>query len=160
MTELYPYFTRAELSCRCGCGDAEVDPLTIGKLIRLRRLCGFPFPITSGKRCGAHNARVSDTGYTGPHTTGKAFDIAACGYRARLIVAGASLQGFLLQLTASGHVRGALALLLRWLARWAGQFAFSGVGISQHGETGARYVHLDDCAQTPAGPRPWFWSYP
>jgi len=34
-----------------------------------------PISITSGYRCGIHNAQVSKTGIEGPHTTGKAVDI-------------------------------------------------------------------------------------
>ena len=34
-----------------------------------------PLSITSGYRCGIHNAQVSKTGIEGPHTTGKAVDI-------------------------------------------------------------------------------------
>ena len=35
-----------------------------------------PISITSGYRCGLHNSQVSKTGMSGPHTTGKAIDIA------------------------------------------------------------------------------------
>ena len=35
-----------------------------------------PLSITSGYRCSTHNSAVSKTGANGPHTTGKAIDIA------------------------------------------------------------------------------------
>ena len=42
----------------------------------LRTAYGKPITITSGYRSPAHNTLVSATGRTGPHTTGKACDIA------------------------------------------------------------------------------------
>ena len=35
-----------------------------------------PLKITSGYRCSEHNASISKTGPTGPHTTGAAVDLA------------------------------------------------------------------------------------
>jgi len=46
------------------------------RLDEARHQLGFPFPITSGYRCPKHNAAVSSTGLKGPHTTGRAADIA------------------------------------------------------------------------------------
>jgi len=42
----------------------------------VREAYGKPMKVTSGYRCPTHNAAVSSTGLTGPHTTGKAIDIA------------------------------------------------------------------------------------
>lgn len=42
----------------------------------LRTAYGKPITITSGYRSPEHNTLVSVTGRTGPHTTGKACDIA------------------------------------------------------------------------------------
>ncbi len=41
---------------------------------RLRHRYGKPLIVTSGYRCPVHNAAVSHTGRTGPHTTGQAAD--------------------------------------------------------------------------------------
>lgn len=72
----YPNFERHEFECQCGCGQAPMDPLFMARLQSLRTLLATPFAISSGYRCPDHNARVSSTGRTGPHTTGKAADIA------------------------------------------------------------------------------------
>jgi len=72
----YPTFTRDEFECQCGCGEAEMSAVFIGKLQQTRTGYGKPMPITSGYRCPDHNANVSSTGRDGPHTTGRAVDIA------------------------------------------------------------------------------------
>jgi zinc D-Ala-D-Ala carboxypeptidase len=109
----WTYFTVEELTCRCGCGQMLMDHEFMLKLVALRDLIGFPMPITSAYRCPAHNARVSSTGDDGPHTTGKAVDIAASYQNAQQIVTQALWMGFL------------------------------GVGIKQHGPVSGRMVHLD-----------------
>lgn len=82
----FEHFTKEELECKCGCGGLpELD--FVKKLERLREELGFPMPVTSGYRCPDYNARVSSTGRTGPHTTGRAVDIGVDRYRAwRLIL--------------------------------------------------------------------------
>ena len=58
-----------------GSGQDFMDNLFVSRLDALRHTCGFPFIITSGYRTPEYNNQVSTTGYTGPHTTGKAADI-------------------------------------------------------------------------------------
>lgn len=64
------------------------------------------------------------------------------------------------QTHASGHavdvrVSGADALAV---VGWAVRAGFTGIGVSQKGEHGKRFIHLDD--MTPEqGPRPNIWSY-
>lgn len=70
----WPNFAPREFACAC-CRKANMDPGFMGRLQRLRVLYGKPISITSGYRCPAHNAKVSKTGATGPHTTGRAVDI-------------------------------------------------------------------------------------
>ncbi len=48
----------------------------VDRLDELRDRLEFPLRVSSGYRCPAHNARVSSTGLTGPHTTGLAADLA------------------------------------------------------------------------------------
>lgn len=60
----------------------------------LRAHCGFPLVITSAMRCPDYNAKVSDTGRTGPHTTGRAIDIAIRGEQAVKLVENALLLKF------------------------------------------------------------------
>jgi uncharacterized protein YcbK (DUF882 family) len=61
---------------------------------RLRIICGFPLPVTSAARCPEYNAKVSDTGRTGPHTTGRAIDIAVSHDKAWTVLAMAISLGF------------------------------------------------------------------
>ena len=70
------HFKRSEFVCKCGCGQAEMDAAFIRKLETLRNELRFPLRVTSGYRCPDHNEKVSSTGRTGPHTTGKAADLA------------------------------------------------------------------------------------
>ena len=123
-----PHFTREELACKCGCGRMEIPQPSIDRLERVRVRCGFPFPITSADRCPQHNAKVSGTGTTGPHTKG-AFDVGVHGNQAITVVRIALEEGF------------------------------TGIGISQKGPQGQRFVHLDDLPDAPGQPRPWMWSY-
>lgn len=109
----WPDFTLEELTCRCGCGQALMDPAFMEKLEALRRQLGFPLPVTSGYRCPAHNLAVADSGADGPHTTGKAVDIGVSRVRATQLVAAALAAGF------------------------------AGVGVKQHGPESGRMVHLD-----------------
>lgn len=69
-----PHFSKAELSCRCGCGMLPSQSF-MDKIEILRVACGFALPVSSAARCPAHNALVSSTGSTGPHTTGRAIDL-------------------------------------------------------------------------------------
>lgn len=70
-----PHFKDKELCCKCGCGMLpQLD--FIEKIERLRIIFGKSLRVTSAARCPDYNARVSSTGRTGPHTTGRAIDIA------------------------------------------------------------------------------------
>lgn len=64
------------------------------KIEELRVRCGFPFLVTSAARCSAYNEKVSKTGAKGPHTTGRAIDIAVLGNRAWELVRVALEAGF------------------------------------------------------------------
>lgn len=70
------YFHMREFACRCGCGQNLIDFAFVEELDRLRAAVGFPIKVTSGYRCPDYNARVSTTGREGPHTTGRAADLA------------------------------------------------------------------------------------
>ena len=97
-----PHFHMNELQCRCGCGGLPKQDF-MDKVEKLRDRLGFPLPVSSGYRCPEHNNRVSGTGRTGPHTTGRAIDLNV------------------------SHGR-ALELL-----RMALSMGFTGIGIKQHG---------------------------
>jgi len=72
------YFTHSEFDQKglAGSGEEFMDRSFLANLDALRHKCGFPFVITSGYRSPEYNDRVSSTGLTGAHTTGKAADIA------------------------------------------------------------------------------------
>lgn len=84
----YQYFTTEELACKCGCGGGEddMDPEFMAKICAMRLEAGFAFPVSSGYRCPEHNATVSSTGRTGPHTTGKALDIKVSRKKAMTLI--------------------------------------------------------------------------
>ena len=88
----YQYFSMEELACK-HCGQMHMDNGFMAKLVSIRRELGFPLPVTSGYRCPEHNAAVSDTGKNGPHTTGRACDIAISGERAYRLLRAAVAHG-------------------------------------------------------------------
>ncbi len=87
-------FTRDEFKCHCGNCVNEIQDSFIDRMQKLRTLLGFPLSITSGYRCPAYNAKVSGTGLTGPHTKGRAADIAVSREQAFRLVSMASTLGF------------------------------------------------------------------
>ena len=72
----YRFFKLEDFACKCGCGTNLIDPQFVQDLDDLRAEYGMPLIVNSGYRCPAHNAQVSDTGDGGPHTTGRAADLA------------------------------------------------------------------------------------
>ena len=68
-------FSPDEVKCS-HCGELKIHEDIMDLLQEARGGLG-PLTITSGYRCSTHNAAVSKkTGANGPHTTGKALDIA------------------------------------------------------------------------------------
>ena len=88
-----PHFPDSELACKCGCGMLPQQAF-MDKIESLRVSLGFPLPVTSAARCPKHNANVSGTGPTGPHTTGRAIDLQVQGQRAYLVLSAALAMGF------------------------------------------------------------------
>lgn len=103
----------------------------IEKLDLLRGFVGFPLIVTSGYRCPKHNQAVSTTGPHGPHTTGRAVDLAV-------------------------DRKNAFKLIKIMMHGAAGDF--TGLGIKQTGS--GRFIHLDDLAEPGHSPRPTVWGYP
>ena len=136
-SEAQPYrnFSRAELMCRCGCQRMEMDHEFMLKIQRMRAVSEKPFTVTSAFRCPEHNNNVSSTGYDGPHTTGHAIDLQFFGNDAFAL----------------------LELVFTDSDEWIREF--TGIGVSQKGSHGARFIHLDDLPNAPGQPRPWIWSY-
>ena len=66
-------FTPDEMKCS-HCGELKISSVLMDLLQQARDDLG-PLTITSSYRCPEHNASISKTGPSGPHTTGKACDI-------------------------------------------------------------------------------------
>lgn len=93
----WKHFTRNEFACKGNdcCGNSNlIEDSFIDLLDELREQCGFALPVTSGYRCPVHNSKVSHTGLTGPHTTGRAADLGVRGERAYRVVELAIRMGF------------------------------------------------------------------
>lgn len=134
--DLFENFSRAEMVCSCGCGRAEMNTKFMRRLQDLRRQFNQPMIITSGYRCPDYNARVSSTGRDGPHTTGKAVDVAVRGADARDLVSMACHRGF------------------------------TGIGVQQKGSGRFLHLDMlpvndpaSDDYDPDQAPRPWLWSY-
>lgn len=124
-----PYFKAWELECPCGKCNGRMNNAFMEKLSAMREAAGFGFILSSAYRCPTHNAKVSRTGRTGPHTTGRAVDVACFGARADWII---------------DHFK---------------DFGMTGRGINQKGDYNQRFIHVDDLDNSLTHPRPWSWSY-
>ena len=130
----FPNFSASEFECQgkncCGHSE-EMDSNFISMLQQLRDQMGWPIIIFSVYRCPKHNNDVSSTGRAGPHTTGRAVDIAVVGSNT-------------------------LSLLATAIA----VVGMTGIGVKQHGVHSRRFIHLDILKDHETkGPRPWLWSY-
>jgi uncharacterized protein YcbK (DUF882 family) len=86
------YFKAKELACKCGCGANEFDPDFLKTLIKIRKECGFSFPLSSAYRCPKHPVEARKD-RLGSHTTGKAVDILCSGENALEVVSVALANG-------------------------------------------------------------------
>ena len=85
-------FTREELACK-HCGRMDISLASVQRLQRVRDRVGHFLKVSSGYRCPEHNAAVSKTGHTGPHTKA-AFDIVVYGAEAYHVIQAAIAEGF------------------------------------------------------------------
>lgn len=115
----WDHFSEKELTCPCGCGRQEMNDVFMNRLVRVRKLCNFPFIVTSAFRCPDYNDSISSTGREGPHTTGRAVDIQVSGSKSHRILS--------------------IALTQRML----------GIGLNQKGSHKKRFIHLDDLTDGP-----------
>lgn len=130
----YKYFKLSDFDSpdRVGSGSMMNDDF-VRKLDELRERFKAPLIITSGYRTPRHNSRVSTTGETGPHTTGRAADL-----RPKMP---SSAQAFL-------------------LLKLAFEIGFTGIGLRQESsDMRKNFIHVDDLTE-PDYPRPAFWTYP
>ena len=79
--EEWQNFSPDEVKCQ-HCGELKIDEELMDLIQDARETLG-PLRITSGYRCSEHNNNISSTGPTGPHTTGKALDIATSNSQQR-----------------------------------------------------------------------------
>lgn len=92
-SDRWPNFSQAEMTCK-STGECKMDPAFMDRLQALRKRFGGPLKITSGYRSPAYNRMISDTGEDGPHTTGRAVDIAIMGGEALELIGLAVEMGF------------------------------------------------------------------
>ncbi len=123
-----PAFRPHEFQC-AHCGELRIESEFLDRLTALRTEFDRPVMIASGYRCPTHNTRVSKTGPRGPHTTGRACDIATYGPDAFALLGLAVKHGF------------------------------RGLGVAQAGAYVDRFLHVDDLAPADLAPRPRLWSY-
>lgn len=127
--ERLAHFRREEFLCPC-CNHERMDGDFLLMLDDLRHRLEFPLVVTSGYRCPVYNNKIASTGYSGPHTTGRAVDLAIFGNQAFRLVTQASLGG--------------------WM---------SGIGLRQHGPHERRFIHLDNLESEDGRFRPTIWTY-
>lgn len=109
------HFSAKELECKCGrCDYPGMDAAFMEKIERVRAALGYPMRVNSAYRCPDHNITVSNTGPMGPHTTGRAIDVAVAGYQAFQVVEACVTLGL------------------------------TGIGCKQHGAWNGRFIHIDD----------------
>lgn len=111
--EYFSYESDRALSCGC-CGTRGMDDDFMLLLDRIRRTYGGPMVVTSGYRCPEYNTKVSSTGATGPHTTGRAVDIHVVGDEALRLIGAAIAEGA------------------------------TGIGVAQKGSWSGRFIHIDN----------------
>ncbi len=110
------YFMDKEVACNCSyCNDGSnhMSKQFMRTLNKLRTQYGKPIVLSSAYRCGEYNNSISSTGYSGPHTTGKAVDIPVAGEDAHRLI------------------------------QLAFELGFTGIGIRQHGSWSKRFIHID-----------------
>jgi len=70
----WPSFSEAEMTCRCGCGRADMNAGFMNLLQGIRDQLARPLVVTSGFRCPEHNAAVGGKP-SSQHLIGRAADI-------------------------------------------------------------------------------------
>ena len=73
-----PHFSNDELKCRCGCGEADMNPAFMSRLERVRIAYGKPMALSSAYRCQQHNFEVGGSKLS-PHMEGRAVDVLVRG---------------------------------------------------------------------------------
>jgi hypothetical protein len=81
----YPNFTPGEISCPCGCGKMNVDPMFMCQLQVARWFSGIPLRVTSGGvcRCDSYNLEVGGK-EDSSHLPGHAGDFSCTTFAKRI----------------------------------------------------------------------------
>ena len=74
MGDMTKNFSRAEFTCKCGCGSDDVNPKLVNALQKLRDKAGRAIIINDAVRCPKHNAEVGGV-RNSQHILGSAADI-------------------------------------------------------------------------------------
>lgn len=82
--EFAPYFTESELACS-HTGECFMNDVFMRKLLAIRKVAGFPMPITSGYRAAAHPIEASKP-KPGEHAEGVAVDVGVSGAQALRLI--------------------------------------------------------------------------
>jgi zinc D-Ala-D-Ala carboxypeptidase len=139
----WKYFSDAEMTCHCGCGELAMDEGFMRWLVELRETFGEPLPITSGFRCWKHEQQL----YSIPEDRLELAKTSPGHYHTRGLAADISLW----------HIE--TDRIHRLLEHVFGvAFGFAGVGMVIHGPRVNRILHLDTGADV--GVRPAVWTYP
>jgi len=122
------YFKYSEFDQKgwAGSGEKFMDEDFLHYLDDLRHRCGFPLVIDSAYRSPEYNDRVSNSGLTGAHTTGKAVDIRIKGERAYIVLREAFKMG-----------------------------CFTGIGVNQKGDNRYIHLDSCDSTDNLPRPRTW-----
>jgi len=135
----YEHFSRAELECRCGRCEYKAEQMSSGLmafLVWARKRLGFPFPLTSGIRCPAHNKAIGSKALI--HTPYRNKDGSVTFHSVDIGLSRAR-QWALLELAVEESL-------------------IVGIGIKMHGADRSRLIHLDDHPMR-RGKRA-YWTYP
>jgi len=74
MTKITNNLSRAEVTCRCGCGLCNLNHYLAEIFQQCRSFFGEPIIVTSGCRCPKHNQKIGGSP-TSSHLKGQALDI-------------------------------------------------------------------------------------
>ena len=113
MKSQWEHFSVEELDCPC-CHRTGMNDDFMEIVEGFRQRLGFPFVVSSGFRCAAHNTAIGGA-KDSAHLYGRAVDIAVAFEQASELIKIAVRSG-----------------------------SITGVGIKQHGNVSGRYVHLDN----------------
>ena len=91
--EFFDPHVDTKLVCSCGCGQMRMDDDFMQLMVQIRKAVSQALIVRSGYRCPTYNMKVSKTGATGPHTWGRAIDVAATGRLRYLVQEEAKARG-------------------------------------------------------------------